>query len=61
MLRIDYIYRRKIKFSALMYHLWHEQNSRANLKQNEEKLQKTIDNKLKTTVNGIKELTEKHS
>ncbi|MBR1375311.1 MAG: glycosyltransferase family 2 protein [Cardiobacteriaceae bacterium] len=55
------IYRRKIKFSALMYHLWHEPNSRQNLKENEEKLSKTIASQLKTTANGIKQLAENSS
>lgn len=48
--------RRKLKFSALALHLYHQEESRASLPENEELIQLAIDNKGYRCANGLKEL-----
>ncbi len=47
------IKRKNIKFLAIAYHLWHQENSRESLSQNDERLEKAIKEKLTWTEDGI--------
>ncbi|HFD0508879.1 TPA: family 2 glycosyl transferase, partial [Vibrio cholerae] len=42
-----------LKFSGIGYHLYHPENSRASLAQNDQILENTIKNKLVRCANGI--------
>ena len=48
------ILRRNLKFTAIAYHLYHDENSRKMLEENDNLLKNTIKNKLKWCDNGIK-------
>ena len=47
------INRKNIRFNAVQFHLWHNENTRASLKQNEVIFNNAIDNKTKWCDNGI--------
>jgi len=47
------IKRKNLKFLAIAYHLWHQENSRDSLPQNDERLNKTIKNKLTWIEDGV--------
>jgi len=47
------INRKNIRFNALQFHLWHNENTRASLQQNDILLQNAIDNNIKWCNNGI--------
>ena len=47
------INRKNLRFNALQFHLWHNENARASLKQNEIIFNEAIDNKTKWCDNGI--------
>lgn len=47
------INRKNLRFNAIQFHLWHNENTRASLKQNDILLQNAIDNNLKWCHNGI--------
>jgi len=49
------INRKNLRFNALQFHLWHNENTRASLKQNEMIFNNAIDNKTKWCDNGISE------
>ena len=47
------INRKNLRFNALQFHLWHNESTRASLKQNEMFFNNAIDNKAKWCDNGI--------
>ena len=47
------IKRKTLRFNAIQFHLWHKENSRNSLNQNDEIMQKTINEKLSWCDNGI--------
>ncbi len=47
------INRKNIRFNAIQFHLWHNENTRTSLKQNDILLQDAIDNDLQWCDNGI--------
>jgi len=47
------INRKNLRFNALQFHLWHNENTRASLKQNEIIFKNAIDNNIKWCENGI--------
>ena len=47
------ILRRNIRYSAIAFHLWHPENQRRSLPENDRLLQQSIDGKLTTCHNGI--------
>jgi len=47
------INRKNLRFNALQFHLWHNENTRTSLKQNEMIFNSAIDNKTKWCDNGI--------
>jgi predicted glycosyltransferase involved in capsule biosynthesis len=47
------IKRKNIRFNAIGYHLYHNENTRKNLNKNDEILQKTISEKMVRCNNGI--------
>ena len=47
------IKRKNIRFNAIQYHLWHNENSRKQLKLNDAILEKTISDSIKWCKNGI--------
>ena len=47
------IKRKTLRFNAIQFHLWHKENSKNSLKQNDEIMQKTINEKLSWCDNGI--------
>ena len=47
------IHRKNLRFSAIQFHLWHNENTRASLQQNDILLQNAIDNNIKWCDNGI--------
>ena len=42
-----------LKFNAIAYHIFHEENERRYLKKNEDRLKKTVNKKIKVCENGI--------
>jgi hypothetical protein len=48
------INRKNLRFNAIQLHLWHNENTRASLQQNDIILQNAIDNNAKWCDNGIK-------
>ena len=55
------IIRKNIRFSAIQYHLWHNENSRESLKKNDEILKNTINQNLKCCENGINSIKKNES
>ncbi|MDB3892699.1 glycosyltransferase family 2 protein [Candidatus Thioglobus sp.] len=47
------INRKNLRFNALQFHLWHNENTRVSLQQNDTLLQNAIDNNIKWCDNGI--------
>jgi hypothetical protein len=47
------INRKNLRFNALQFHLWHNENTRASLKQNEMIFKSALDNNTKWCENGI--------
>lgn len=47
------IHRKNLKFMAISYHIWHQENSREKLSCNQELLEKTIQNRAMKCLNGI--------
>ncbi|CAC9526543.1 Putative two-domain glycosyltransferase [uncultured Gammaproteobacteria bacterium] len=47
------INRKNLRFNAIQYHLWHNENTRESLQQNNTILKNVIDNNVKWCVNGI--------
>lgn len=47
------IKRKNIKFNCIAYHIWHQENSRASLKENDDILEETTKNKKNWCENGI--------
>ena len=47
------INRKNLRFNALQFHLWHNESTRASLKQNEVIFNNAIDNKTKWCNNGV--------
>jgi hypothetical protein len=47
------IHRKNLRFNALQFHLWHNENTRASLQQNDILLQNAIDNNVNWCDNGI--------
>jgi len=47
------IKRKNLKFLAIAYHLWHQENSRESLPKNDKRLQKTIEEKLTWAEDGV--------
>ncbi|MBL7004657.1 MAG: glycosyltransferase family 2 protein [Gammaproteobacteria bacterium] len=47
------IHRKNLRFNAIQFHLWHHENTRSSLQQNDTLLQNTIDNNVKWCDNGI--------
>lgn len=50
-------FRKKIKFVAIQYHLYHKENSKENLEKNHQMLEKAIANRSFQAKNGLKEIT----
>jgi glycosyltransferase involved in cell wall biosynthesis len=50
------LHRINIKFNCIAYHIWHEENSRASLAENDKRLNDTITKQLKWCKNGILEI-----
>lgn len=48
------INRKNVRFNAIQFHLWHNENIRDSLEKNEAKLQKTINNQIKWCDSGLK-------
>jgi glycosyltransferase involved in cell wall biosynthesis len=55
------IKRKNIKFNCIAYHIWHNENPRANLTKNDALLKKSIDENLKYCQNGIKKYLGENS
>lgn len=51
-------FRKKIKFGAIQYHLYHKENSKDNLQINHSLLEKAIDNSSFYTKNGLEQIKE---
>ena len=51
--------RYNLKFKALAYHLYHEENSKKALIENDKRLKQSIEKKLKTCFNGINKISTK--
>ena len=47
------VHRKNLRFNAIQFHLWHNENTRSSLQQNDTLLQNTIDNNVKWCDNGI--------
>ncbi len=47
------IHRKNLRFNAIQFHLWHNENTRASLQQNDILLQNAIDNNIKWCDKGI--------
>jgi glycosyltransferase involved in cell wall biosynthesis len=47
------INRKNVRFAAIQFHLWHNENSRLSLKHNNDILENTINNNIKWCQNGI--------
>ena len=47
------INRKNIRFNAIQFHLWHNENKRDSLEKNDAILQEAIDNRTKWCFNGI--------
>ncbi len=47
------IFRRNVRFSAIAYHLWHKENLRHSIAQNDQRLEQAIAGKLTKSPNGI--------
>ncbi len=52
------IHRQTIKFNCIAYHIWHNENTRESLKENDMILENSKKNKLKWCENGIKKYTK---
>ena len=48
------INRKNVRFNAIQFHLWHNENIRDSLEKNEAKLQNTINNQIKWCDSGLK-------
>ena len=53
--------RKNLRFSAIQFHLWHNENSRMSLKRNDEMLNDSIINNIKWCQNGISDLGKNES
>jgi glycosyltransferase involved in cell wall biosynthesis len=47
------IRRKNVRFNAIQFHLWHQENTRASLVENDSLLQAAIENKIKWCDNGL--------
>jgi glycosyltransferase involved in cell wall biosynthesis len=47
------IHRKNLRFNAIQFHLWHNENTRASLQQNDTLLQNAIDDNVKWWDNGV--------
>jgi len=47
------IHRKNLRFNAIQFHLWHNENTRASLQQNDTLLQNAIDNNVKWCDSGV--------
>ena len=47
------IKRKNVRFNAIQYHLWHNENSRVSLKRNDEILEDAINKHVQWCENGI--------
>jgi len=52
------IERKNLKFKAVQFHLWHKENSRHNLQNNEKVLKKSISKKIMICQNGVNQCFE---
>lgn len=53
--------RKNVRFSAIQYHLWHNENTRLSLRKNDEMLKDSIENKTKWCENGINSIKTNES
>jgi len=53
--------RKSLRFNAIQFHLWHNENSRISLERNDAILDDTINNRIKRCDNGINSIEENES
>jgi glycosyltransferase involved in cell wall biosynthesis len=53
--------RKSVRFSAIQFHLWHNENSRLSLEKNDEMLKEAIHNKIQWCENGLSSLKKNES
>ena len=55
------IKRKNVRFKAVQFHLWHNENSRISLKKNDEILNNAINNHIKWCENGMNSINKNES
>ena len=53
--------RKNVRFNAIQFHLWHNENSRTSLEKNDEMLKYAINNRIQWCVNGINSIQKNES
>jgi len=53
--------RKNVRFNAIQFHLWHNENSRMSLMSNDEILEDAINNRIQWCQNGINSIEKNES